>query len=142
MAIVLFAVGCSGGGPELGVVKGKVTMDSQPLSNVLVTFVPEGGGRPSTGTTNAEGNYSLIFLDKDGALVGKHKVSVTTLSTAAPVTEYPSDSPEYAKQASGTGSATQKAPGEPIPDKYNTKTELVKEVKSGDNTINLELTSK
>ena len=142
LSVVFFsAVGCGESGPPLGTVSGKVTLDSKPLPNSLVTFVPQPQGRSSTGTTDADGNYKLIFLDKDGALVGKHKVVVTTIQTAAPVKEMSSDDPEYAKQAQGEGSATAAAFVEKIPAKYNAKSELIRDVTSGNNVINLELTS-
>jgi len=146
VACALVCVAClgCGGGSSVGSVSGQVTMDGSPLPNALVTFVPEAGGRAATGKTDAGGKYELIFLDKKGALVGKHKVSVTSVQEAKPVTEMSSDSPEYKKQAMG-GSASDYAKAtvaEPIPARYNSKTTLSYEVKPGTNVINLELTSK
>jgi hypothetical protein len=117
-------------------------MDGQPLPNALVTFQPEGGGRASIGKTDANGQYELIWGERKGAELGSHKVSVTTLQEAQPVEEMSSDSDEYMKQATGDPSAYDKATvTEPIPARYNTNTELVKQVESGSNTIDLELTS-
>lgn len=140
--IGIVAIGCGSDGPELGTVTGQVTMNGKALPNALVTFVPEAGGRAATGTTDASGNYTLIFLDRDGALLGKHRVSVTTLQQEIAVEEVSSDNPDYLKQSLGTGSANAKAtPKEAIPERYNTKTELIQEVKSGSNVLNLELKS-
>ncbi len=45
-------------------------------------FVPAEGGRPATGITDAQGKFSLETMKPgDGALVGKHKVTVTGVRT-------------------------------------------------------------
>jgi hypothetical protein len=117
-----------------------VTLDDKPLPNALVTFVPEGGASPSTGTTDASGKYQLICQDRKGAVVGKHNVSVTVLPEAKPVQSMTSDDPNYEKQA--TGAAAYTPPKLPtIPARYNTKTELQFEVKSGSNEFNIPLKS-
>jgi hypothetical protein len=140
--VCILSVGCSGSGPDLGTVKGKVTLDGKALPNLLITFVPEGGGRASTGTTDAEGNYALIFADQDGALIGKHRVTVKSLQPPAAVKEVSSDDPEYQKQILGAQSDSTPAPKEIIPAKYSgNNSELVQEVKSGENIINLDLKS-
>lgn len=141
----LAGLGCSKG-PQLGSVSGVVTMDGKPLPNAVVTFVPAAGGRAAIGQTDANGEYKLVFVGTTGALLGQHRVSVTT----APKTQGSSPSgkmneEEYRKQAmGGQDSAAYNTAQvvEPIPERYNTKTELMKEVKSGQNTINLDLTSK
>lgn len=140
----LVCLGCGSGGPELGEVTGIVTMDGQPVANALVTFTPKEGGRSSTGATDASGKYVLAFVDGPGAMVGVHQVTVTTLQQAAtPASEMRSDSAEYAKQAAGGQSDYDKATvKETIPAKYNTKTELTFEVKSGGNTFDIAMTSK
>ncbi len=123
---LIFCVGCgdSGGSdqPELGTVSGIVTLDSQPLAGVIITFEPE-KGRASNGKTDASGNYELAYLsDAAGAVIGNHTVSIST----------PQEAPT--------------PPGEtykdPIPAKYNSKTTLKEEVKAGANTINFDLSSK
>ncbi|QDU06987.1 hypothetical protein [Gimesia aquarii] len=122
----VFSVGCGGGAgsdqPKLGTVSGVVTMDGQPLADVIVTFDPS-QGRPSNGKTNGEGKYELGYLrDTKGAVIGSHTVSITT--------------PQEAPTPPG------KTYKDPIPAKYNSKTTLKEEVKEGDNTINFELVSK
>ncbi|MEX2175951.1 MAG: carboxypeptidase regulatory-like domain-containing protein [Pirellulaceae bacterium] len=140
------AVGCGDGGPALGTVSGIVTMDGQPLPSAMVTFSPVAGeGGNAVGTTDANGKYTLATVDRQGAMIGKHKVSVTTINTAvmAEVVDVPSDSPEYAKQvAGGSGDAYNNPQStEKIPAKFNSQTTLEKEVTSGGNTIDLKLTS-
>ena len=93
------------------------------------------------GKTDAHGQYKLIWVEREGAEIGSHKVSVTTITEAAAVEEMGSDSDAYAQQAMGDTSAYDQAEvTEPIPARYNVSTELVEEVTSGANTINLELT--
>ena len=138
----LVCIGCGPDGPELGTVTGQVTMDGQPLTNGLITFTPEAGGRSSIGKTDANGQYTLIWVEREGAEIGSHKVSVTTIKEAAAVEEMGSDSDAYAQQAMGDTSAYDQAEvTEPIPARYNVSTELVEEVTSGSNTIDLKLTS-
>lgn len=143
-AVWVACYGCSRGA-GMGSVSGLVTMDGKPLPNVVVTFVPVEGGRAATGKTDASGKYELVYMDRKGAPIGKHKVSVTTPPETHTVTEMRSDSPEYLKQAT-TGRTAEYAKAaafkEPIPPRYNVQTTLVYEVKSGSNVINLELTSK
>ena len=105
--VCLVVIGCGPGGPELGTVTGKVTLDGKPVTNGLVTFAPVAKGGASIGKTDANGQYELLFVDRKGALLGQHKVTVTTVQEAAAVTLMRSDSPEYMKQAA---SATTRAP--------------------------------
>lgn len=141
----LLLVGCGDGGPSLGTVSGTVTMDGEPLPNVSVTFTPVAGGRGSTGKTDANGQYELMFTDRKGALLGEHKIALRTIreASSAAGAEMSSDSAAYEAQATGGTQADYDAATttEPIPAKYNTATELTKEVKAGSNTIDLELTS-
>lgn len=125
LAVLGTLAGCGGetapDRPDLGDVSGVVTLDGQPLPDVIVTFNPE-KGRPSMGRTDAEGKYVLHYLDEDGAVLGTHTVSITTPQEApTPLGE------EYQ---------------DPIPAKYNTQTTLTETVEAGDNTINFELQSK
>lgn len=121
-AVVLSSHAGCGGGPEvptLGTVSGKVSVDGNPLPGVVVTFEPVDGGRSSSGKTDEEGNYSLSYnATSKGALIGKHRVMVTT----------PTDAPDPSGQNK-----------DPIPEHYNLKTTLEKDVEAGDNSIDLEL---
>lgn len=70
--------GCGGGDyPETVEVNGRVTLDGEPLPNAIVTFMPTDGQRTASGTTNAQGEFSLsTFEPGDGAVPGEHKVAV------------------------------------------------------------------
>src|SRR5437763_7975974 len=69
--------GCSRNG--LLEVEGTVLLDNQPVPDATVLFIPEGGsGQPAQGVTDENGRFQLTtFKDKDGALPGAYKVTVT-----------------------------------------------------------------
>ena len=69
--------GCGDSGPRLAPVEGVVTIDGNVLEGAVVLFEPEAGGRPATGTTDAQGKFVLQTLEEgDGAQVGMNLVSV------------------------------------------------------------------
>ncbi|MFO0926170.1 MAG: carboxypeptidase-like regulatory domain-containing protein [Gemmataceae bacterium] len=117
-------IGC-GGSSDMGKVSGKVTLDGAPLAGASLEFVPD-NGRPSTGTTDASGAYTLQYSPTEvGAKVGKHKVRITSRTMREdPKTHKSEITPER------------------LPAKYHANTELVREVKPGSNTIDFELTSR
>ena len=123
--LLLTAVaGCGGSGVKLGKVTGKVTLAGAPLADALVTFNPTSGGSPSAGRTAADGTYRLNFSRKiDGAIVGEHTV---TISTLVPALEDP-PTPEIPEK---------------VPYKYREGDDLLKAtVKSGSNKIDFALDS-
>jgi len=123
-AALVLSVGCgSPAGPELGTVQGTVTLDGDPLPDAVIQFAPN-KGRPSTGTTDANGHYTLQYtMDRPGAVIGMHSVRVTT-----------------ARTTEGEDGTDQTTP-EKVPAKFNTESELTEEVTAGSNTIHIELTS-
>jgi hypothetical protein len=89
-ALVAFVAGCGGGVGEYNpAVEGVVTLDGQPLPNVIVTFVPNsrGGAQPpsSTARTDDQGRFQLQCkrsgdTEEPGAVVGTHSVLVTQMT--------------------------------------------------------------
>ena len=125
-------IGCSGGPsdlPDLGKVTGTVTVDGTPAGNVIVSFNPTAGGRPSSGTTDAQGRYELVYSTQYmGAIVGKHKVTVNNKP------------PEYTAEQMADPNITQQAPTGPITEQHaGWLTEV--EVQAGNNTIDLNVTA-
>ena len=123
LAVPLLA-GCGSSGPELGEVTGTVKLGGQPLADAKVIFHPEGGGSPSIATTDASGHYELMFTaDKEGAMIGKHKVTVST----------------FRQQSNPDGSTT--TIPERVPAQYTSPstTILTKEVTAGGSEINIDL---
>jgi len=72
--------GCSGAPgdqPDLGTVRGTITIDGQPREDILIYFTPADGGRPSTGLSKQDGEYELVYSTSAmGAKCGKHTVTI------------------------------------------------------------------
>jgi len=119
---MLAVSGCGGGDspPPLAVVKGTVTLDGNPLPNAAVLFTPTNGkGGASSGTTDSSGAYSLNYPpDHAGAVISEHVVRITG-------------------KTGGAATAV-----EPVPPKYNDKSELKATVKAGENKHDFALLSK
>ena len=102
VGVAALGAGC-GGDKKLAKVSGVVTLDGKPLDGATVVFHPEGGGRPATGTTGADGHFSLTtYTSGDGAQVGDHKVVVSKSSQAnvsAPQPDNPKGMVEAMKEA-------------------------------------------
>jgi hypothetical protein len=123
MIVLALSLGCGSRElPELAPVTGKVTLDGDPLPGLLVSFYPEGGGRPGTGTTDVEGNYELTYVaGEEGTKLGRSRVEVTTV--------WPDGEP---------------TPGvaDPVPPEYQgMKSTLSFDVKPEDNVYNIEMKS-
>ena len=122
LILALFLAGCGSDGPERGRVKGKVTLNGQPLENADVEFQPDEGS-PSYGMTDDRGRYRLMYTrDKEGAMIGEHTVRITTSTTDTDVR------------------GNEVAVPQRVPPKYNAQSELIREVKPGKNTWDFELT--
>jgi hypothetical protein len=92
-------------------VTGTVTLDGQPLPNAEVMFVHVDGGRPSTARTVDGGRYELLFKrGQPGAIVGPHTVRIWV-------------SHEVVKNPPK------------IPARYDTQSELRREVKAGEDNV-------
>ncbi|QDU49349.1 Ig-like domain-containing protein [Gimesia panareensis] len=153
MAIPLFCLGCSGGGDEikLAPVSGVVTMDGKPLANAVVIFSPA-KGNPSSGRTDTSGNYTLQYKERlKGAVPGNHSICIITVPPENPKKANDSEVAEVlpidTSFSSEGGVPRTKRPKDtfkkdPIPERYNRKSELKKEVSEGKNKINFELQSK
>jgi hypothetical protein len=116
--------------PELGEVTGKVTLNGVPQKDLQVMFHPVEGGATAIGVTDATGRYTLAFgAGNSGAKIGKNKVTINWKDGI--VTE------PY-REDDGT---MVKPKVQPIPKKYNEATELEKDVESGAQEINFELSS-
>jgi len=145
---LLLSAGC---GPRGGVggkpvpSGGTITLDGQPLSGVVITFIPTGAGQPATGVSGADGSFRLTTRNTgDGAIPGTYKVTVKRQETGA---GGPSESPKdpgdmikaMEKMAKG---GPPKPTGPSIHPNYESveKTPLTWEIPSGgDRNIKLEL---
>lgn len=117
LLMAISVAGCGSTGPALAPVSGRVTLDGKALENADVLFQPDGAKPPSVGRTNADGHYELAF--KRGIMGGNVGMNTVQITISSDVAANPPN----------------------IPAKYNTASELKKEVKSGQNEINIEMTS-
>jgi hypothetical protein len=109
--------GCGSGGPQVAPVTGTVTLDGKPLPNAEVVFAPVDGGRPSTARTVDGGQYELLFKrGQPGASVGPHTVRIWIS------TEVVKNPPK-------------------IPARYDSQSELKRDVKSGENVFDFNIES-
>ena len=120
--LCLLVAGC-GSDDGLARVKGKVTLNGEPLEGAIVQFQPTAeDGSSSAGMTDAEGRYELMStFDTPGAMPGEH---VVTIRTAA----------AYYEEEDGEAVQPER-----IPAKYNTRTELKRTVEPGRNTFDFDL---
>ncbi len=81
LLILTFVGGCrSSDLPATSVVNGVVTYKGQPVKNGQVVFVPQGAGNSGRGVTDEQGHFTLsTYATGDGAVLGKHKVTVEVL---------------------------------------------------------------
>jgi hypothetical protein len=119
--------------PKTALVKGRVFYEGKPLGNADVVFLPEDAGRSASGRTDANGNYTLgTFAIDDGAVIGKHRVSISARGPNRPL---------RAGEA-GTGMPGETMPGDPlIPEQYFSPetSGLIREVQPGANQFDFEL---
>jgi hypothetical protein len=72
--LLVALTGC--GGADVMKVTGTLKYKGQPVPNALVDFTPA-KGRPSYGETDGQGHFKLVYdRQHDGAVPGKHTVSV------------------------------------------------------------------
>ena len=77
---LLLLAGCGKSTPTMAPVKGKVTLNGQPLTSGTVITIPE-AGRGARGVIGADGSFELQTFEKkiDGAIIGTHRVGVVAL---------------------------------------------------------------
>lgn len=152
MLLSVSLVGCTGGGGKklaTNKVTGKVVMNGAPVPGASVSFSPiEAGKPPALGISDTQGIYILTTYDSgDGAVEGDFKVMVYK---GAPSSQPAAPAHDPTGQTSGGGAPKHSGPagrgqtaggGSLLPEKFSKAdtTPLTKSVKSGDNTIDIEL---
>lgn len=113
----LLAGGCRHSGPQLGTVNGTVTLGGKPLPGAEVVFQPGPGGSPSYARTDENGHYELMYTPgRPGAVVGEHTVRITT----------------FHQYHQGDDGPLITVP-ERVPEKYNLRSVLKRQVEPGHN---------
>ena len=82
--------GCYSAETDIVAVSGRVTLGGEPLAGATVTLQPvdpadTGRATGSVGRTDADGRFSLTLIEPPlpGAIVGKHRVTITTARSSA-----------------------------------------------------------
>jgi hypothetical protein len=115
--LLFVGTGCSRS-DGLATVTGTVRLDGKPLVGAQVQFTVQ-GQPPSYGRTDANGYYEMRRTRSvSGATIGSNRVFVRTFRDLG-----------------------DRILPETLPARYNTNSQLVKDVKPGSNQIDLELTS-
>jgi hypothetical protein len=139
VAVVGLVVGCDKGLTEsVAPAGGTVTLKGEALANARVVFYPvAGSSRFSHGNTDATGKFTLsTYGVNDGALIGKHKVTVSKIEGADSAPKIDPEAlrkggvsamPGYADQM-GVGGKKAEQPKQMIPEKYSDKEQSTFEV--------------
>jgi len=122
VAAVALTVGCSGDG-QYGEVSGTVTYDGKPIEDGQIKFTSADGKGPTAGDVIKDGKYAAKKVPVGGMRVS---ISGSKVTGKKKVYDTP-DSPVVSITA------------ELLPEKYNDKSDLTFEVKSGANAKNWEL---
>ena len=119
--VALSTTGCDGDSTS---VTGTVTLNSEPLTEALIQFTPlDADGRIALAKTSADGTYQLSSSRNISDVApGKYRVTITTSDITG-------------EDDRGRVIRSQ----EKVPKKYNSNTELTKEVTQGANKIDFEL---
>ncbi len=128
VVLAVFALGCGSEPFERGAVRGEITFDDQPVASGTIVFVPTGASPGASASGEIVAGHFTIPR-KQSPSVGTHRVEVLAMRNNGKKeagSPYPpgtmvDDIEQY------------------IPARYNHKSELQAEIKSGDNTIDFKL---
>jgi hypothetical protein len=73
--------GCHRGGIRLAHAEGQVLLDGKPVPYAGVVFSPTAGGPIATGSTDENGHFVLSTINRKGAPIGDHRVTVGKAET-------------------------------------------------------------
>ncbi|HYH65185.1 MAG TPA: hypothetical protein VD866_10865 [Urbifossiella sp.] len=115
--------GCGGDGPSH--VTGSVTLDGRPVADGAVTFVMTGGGSDREGAVIRDGAFEVKLKP------GRYRVELTGQKQVG-----------TRRQKGFDGKEEEVRVTEPLfPERFNTKSELVEDIKPGSNTMKFDLKS-
>jgi hypothetical protein len=129
--------GCGPGRLETTPISGRVTYRGKPVPNGRIVFQPE-EGRPAMAALDADGRYRLTtFKPGDGALLGKHRVTIEATRQIGNAPQPKSRAEEFRLGAGGRPPVIEWL----VPEKYARLriTPLKAEVTRSANTVNFDL---
>jgi len=116
------APGCGKSGPVRAPIQGKITFGGQPLAKGRILFTPIAPNQgPATSAMVAAGEYSIP--QNEGPVVGKNRVEVEADLNLGFALD---DEAAFAKRGG------KPLPPNPIPPQFNRESQLVVEVKRGE----------
>ena len=125
-----FVAGCGKSTINRADVSGEVKLDGKPLDEGTIRFTPCAGAKGSVaGGSIKNGRYS--FTGAKGVTIGENKVEIHAFQDTGKT---------YQPYGSGTSMVPQII--DRVAPRFNTKSTLVAEVKSGENTLHFEVASK
>jgi hypothetical protein len=116
LLFALLMIGCRKSEAEVAPVSGHVTLSGKPLEKADVVFQPENGKPPASSRTDAEGRYELAY--KRGVMGGPVGQNIVRISVSRELVHNPPI----------------------IAAKFNSKSELHREVKAGQNEFDFDVT--
>lgn len=133
LAILLFAgltlvVGCSKTTPR-GIVKGRVTIGTKPVTGATVLFENTETGVAVNAPLDPDGRYEVKTYQGDGLPIGSYKVAVVPGGVMTP------EEADLSAKATDAKAARAKQPKTPVHERYHktTTSKFSVEVKEGDN---------
>jgi hypothetical protein len=115
-------IGCGKSGPIRAPIQGKITVGGQPLAKGRILFTPVAPNQgPATSAMIAEGAYNIP--QNEGPVVGKNRVEVEADLNLGFALD---DEAAFAKRGG------KPLPPNPIPPQFNRESQLVVEVKNGE----------
>jgi hypothetical protein len=102
--ICVFVAGCGGpSNPATAPAGGTIVYNGAPVEGAMVSFQPQDTPRPATGTTDAQGEFTLsTYGQGDGAIPGNYNVIVTKTSGSAGTEGMDEDALLASPEAMGT----------------------------------------
>jgi hypothetical protein len=141
LVLSLGLLGCSSAGeapPTLYPVTGTVVIGGKALEKITVQLLPvdlASKARPGTGTTDAEGKFTILTNGDKGAAAGKYKVVLLVASATSEgqlsveeASKMSGDMSQRMKQASATGDRSFASQAPPFPPEWGDVKRTPKEV--------------
>jgi hypothetical protein len=128
---LVLAAGCGPKDLPRGPVRGRVTLNNQPVSGATIVFESKALGVAQTATLDGDGRYDFASYGASGLPAGSYKVSVSAGRFMQPGEEIPLVAPK------GKAAAPEPKKTVAIPDKYAKAdtSGLTADVKAGDNPV-------
>ena len=108
--------GCGKSGPEIAPVSGRITLAGKPLEKADIVFQPDNGQPPASGRTDSDGRYELAY--KRGVMGGPVGQNLVQIRVSRELVRNPPI----------------------IAAKFNSKSELHREIKAGQNEFDFDVT--